>query len=123
MSRILLVAVLGLGMHLMSGTDAVAGGFFKSHGYGHGYYANHAQSPGASTIAYYGHGYWYRTPYYSKGVLSDYYHYHGYQGGYRPGYSHGVYQQPVQGGYGIPYEYSPRPTEVPSTIVPTTTSP
>lgn len=117
MSRITLSAIFGLAIIFSMSSVADAG--WRHHGYGHGYYANRA--PAAHMEGYYGQGYWYRTPYWYNGVLSDYY------GGYRPGYSHGLYHQqgqgaPYRGNVSVPYDYAPRATQAPTSIPSSPTS-
>lgn len=67
-------------------------------GYGHGYYADPYSQPWAANRSYWGQGYWYNSPYYSRGHLYNSYDGYGYgytgslsRGGYRPSYSYGLY--------------------------------
>jgi len=120
MKRILFSTLAGLAVAMCSGGSAVEAGW-RHHGYGHGYYADQNSAPGAGTIAYYGHGYWYRTPYYSHGILSDYY------GGYRPSHSYGIYNQQQYGNScppnqtAVPYDFAPYATKAPTSIAPSPT--
>lgn len=102
MNRLLPSAILCLTFAIVATTmTSEAQARHPKGGYGHGYYAQ--GYPAGYRNAYYGHGYYYTHPFYSQGVLYNYY------GGYRPSYSWGLYNggSPEIYGQAVPYDYAP----------------